>query len=280
MIQKGLYMKINGRQQAAILLAICIGLLLYVAIHGSLITEDLLEANFMEKNLPPSTTHIFGTDAQGRDMYLRTLKGLSLSFKISSIATLIAILISAIFSFLLAVGGEVMDTFITWLIDVFLSLPHMLFVILISVAVGKGVKGVIFGLSLTHWTGLTRLIRSELKHIKTQDFIKASKSFGKSKAWIAIHHILPHLSGQIFVAAILLFPHAILHESAISFLGFGLSLSTPAIGIILSESMNYIQAGYWWLGFFPGLMLVILVLIIYSIGNCIQTLMNPHTYHS
>ena len=152
-------------------------------------------------------------------------------------------------------GGKKGDTFVTWLIDVFLSMPHMMFLILISVAVGKGLQGVIIGLALTHWTGLTRLIRAEIKQIKTENFISISKALGKSPMWIAVKHIFPHLISQVFVAMILLFPHAILHEAGISFLGFGLSLSSPAIGIILSESMKYLAQGYWWLAFFPELIL-------------------------
>ena len=274
------FKKFNMRQWTLIGVLILLSAVLYINIHGYLIPDANLQADFMQKNLPPSLTHIFGTDGQGRDMYLRTLKGLSISSGISLLATLLALMISGCLSLCLAVGGKWTDKVITWLIDVFLSLPHMLFLILISVAVGKGIQGVVLGLSLTHWTGLTRLIRAEIKHIKTQDYITSSLSLGKSKYWITTHHILPHLMGQIFVAVILLFPHAMLHESSMSFLGFGLSLSTPAIGIILSEAMMYIQAGYWWLGFFPGLMLVVLMLMIFGIGNGIQKLLNPHTYHS
>lgn len=269
----------NYRKKTIVLVVILSFLLFYIFMKGHHITDDMLAVNFLQKNLPPSSQHVFGTDHQGRDMFLRTLKGLALSSKIGLIATGFAVLIAAGLTFLLALGGSKMDAAITWLIDVCLSLPQMLMLILISVAVGKGEKGVILSLSLTHWTGLTRLMRAELKQLKAEDYLQVSQAFGKSKSWIMIHHIVPHLMGQMFIAAVLLFPHAILHESGISFLGFGLPLSTPAIGIILSESMNYIHVGYWWLGFFPGLLLVLFILLIYVMGNAIKTLLTPYSYH-
>ena len=269
----------NQRTKQLTLFVLCIIVLTYIYIHGLMITEEMLEGDFLMKNLPPSLDHIFGTDALGRDMYLRTIKGLSLSTQIGFISTFFSVLISILFSMLLSVGNIYLDKFVVWLIDVFLSLPHMMFLILISVAVGKGVKGIVIGLAATHWTGLTRILRSEILQIKTQNYIKVSRSFGKSKLWVGWYHILPNLFPQIVVSAVLLFPHAILHESGISFLGFGLSLSTPAIGIILAESMKYLPAGHWWLGFFPGLLLVILVLAINGIGESLQQILDPHLSH-
>ena len=270
---------LNTRQKTIFFISLSLLFVLYVFIHGSLITDDMLKINFMEKNLAPSWQHPFGTDAIGRDMYLRTIKGLNLSIRIGLIATFASLLIASVFSIVLSVGGKKGDTFVTWLIDVFLSMPHMMFLILISVAVGKGLQGVIIGLALTHWTGLTRFIRAEIKQIKTENFISISKALGKSPMWIAVKHIFPHLISQVFVAMILLFPHAILHEAGISFLGFGLSLSSPAIGIILSESMKYLAQGYWWLAFFPGLMLVLIVLAVNAIGDNLKNMIDPYNYH-
>jgi peptide/nickel transport system permease protein len=92
---------------------------------------------------------------------------------------------------------------------------------------------------------------------------------------VAVRHIFPHVLPQFFVGLILLFPHAILHESGLTFLGFGLPPEQPAIGIILSESMRYISSGAWWLAFFPGLSLVILVLLIDKLGNTVRLLLEP-----
>ena len=187
----------------------------------------------------PSLEHIFGTDWMGRDMFQHEL-----------------------------VAG---------IIDLFGSIPHILLIILLSICFGGGFYGVIMGVGLTHWTPLARVLRSEVKQIKTTEYIKLSQNLGKSKLWIAIKHIFPLVLTQIIVGVILMFPHAIMHEASITFLGFGLPPHEPAIGVILSESMNYLSSGYWWLAFFPGLSLLILVLLFDLIGDKLQKLINPET---
>lgn len=253
--------------------------ILYVYIHGSLIDEASLSSNFREKLMAPSKEHIFGTDHAGRDMYLRTIKGLSTSIKVGFIGTIASFIISIIFCILLVVGGQKTDTLVNFLIDASLSIPHMMFLILISVAVGRGIRGVIIGLALTHWTGLTRILRLEILELLEEDYINISKAMGKSNFYIFKNHILPHLLPQIIVGLVLLFPHAILHEAAITFLGFGLSLSTPAIGIILQESMKYISTGHIYLAILPGIMLVFLVLCINSLGENLKSLLDPNEIH-
>ena len=262
-----------------IIMILTASFILYVYIHGSLINEEALSSNFREKLMAPSKDHIFGTDHAGRDMYLRTIKGLATSIKVGFIGTIASFLISIISCILLVVGKEKTDTIVNFLIDGFLSIPHMMFLILISVAVGRGIRGVIIGLALTHWTGLTRILRSEILELLDENYIKISKAMGKSNFYIFKNHILPHLLPQILVGLVLLFPHAILHEAGITFLGFGLSLSTPAIGIILQESMKYITTGHIYLALFPGLMLVFLVLCVNRLGENLKSFLDPNEIH-
>ncbi|MBM0046465.1 ABC transporter permease [Anaerococcus sp. mt242] len=262
-----------------IIMILTASFVLYVYIHGSLIDEASMSSNFREKLMGPSISHIFGTDHAGRDMYLRTVKGLSTSLKVGFIGTISSFLISIIFCVLLVVGKEKTDFVVNFLIDGFLSVPHMMFLILISVAVGRGIRGVIIGLALTHWTGLTRILRSEILELMDENYIHISKAMGKSNFYIFKNHILPHLLPQIVVGLMLLFPHAILHEAGITFLGFGLSLSTPAIGIILQESMKYISTGHVYLALLPGLMLVLLVLCINSLGENLKSFLDPNEIH-
>ena len=98
---------------------------------------------------------------------------------------------------------------------------------------------------------------------------------GKSWFWIAQHHIFPHLLPQLSIGFLLIFPHAILHEASITFLGFGLSSEQPAIGIILSESMGYLSSGMWWLAIFPGLMLLVMVGIFDNLGHNLRKVFDP-----
>ena len=146
----------------------------------------------------------------------------------------------------------------------------MVFLIVIAVAVGRGIKGIIIGIALTHWTSLTRIIRAEILEIKQENYIKISKAMGKSNLYIAFNHVIPKILPQILVGTVLLFPHAILHEAGITFLGFGFDVSTPAVGIILSEAMKYLIYGYWHLAIFPGIALVSIVVCINFLGESLK----------
>lgn len=169
------------------------------------------------------------------------------------------------------------DNIINWIIDLFMGIPHILLLIIISFVVGRGFKGILIGISLTHWTSLARLIRSEVLQIKNESYIKLSRKLGKSKFYILKNHIIPIVFPQFIVGLILLFPHAILHEASVTFLGFGMPPEQPAIGIILSESMQYLSSGMWWLAFFPGLSLVLIVLLFEKLGDNLRRLLDPYS---
>lgn len=239
---------------------------------GILIPDELIKADFTVKNMSPSLDHIFGTDWLGRDMFLRTIKGLSLSIVIGMASSLISVLIAVILGMIAGSFPKYFDSLISLVIDLLMGIPHIVLLILISFAVGRGFKGVFIGIALTHWTSLSRVVRGEVLQIRNEHYIKVSRKMGKSSFWIMKNHILPFVVPQAIVGGILLFPHAILHESSVTFLGFGLSPETPAIGIILSESMRYIATGYWWLAFFPGAMLVVTVILFDILGDFVKSL--------
>lgn len=133
------------------------------------------------------------------------------------------------------------------------------------------------GIAATHWTSLARLIRGEVMQLRSQHFIAVSRRLGKSSGWILLHHLLPHLAPQFIVGLILMFPHAILHEASVSFLGYGLAPEQPAIGIILAESMRYLSSGMWWMAVFPGLLLVLIVLLIDRLGENLRSVIDPYS---
>ncbi|SFE54224.1 ABC transporter permease [Alteribacillus iranensis] len=250
-------------------------ILVGVVVGGLLIGEGRPSVDLLNRNTPPSLNHLFGTDWLGRDLLARTLRGLTMSIMIG----VISVTISATIAFLLSIissWGRFLDICVNWFIDMFLSVPHIVILLLISFALGGGVKGVIAGLALTHWPILTRLLRAEVMQIKESEYVSLSRQLGKSRLFISRRHILPHIIPQLFVGWLLLFPHVILHESAITFLGFGLPAEQPSIGIILSESMQYLTAGLWWLAFFPGLALLLVVLSYDLLGNSIRTFIDPY----
>ncbi len=269
--------RFNRRVQTIVILVCILTFIVGIYLMGFFMNDAMLEANFSQKGLAPSLAHPFGTDMLGRDMLTRTIKGLSLSIAVGTIASTVSAVIAVIVGIIAASGSSALDHFINWVIDLVMGVPHMVLLILISFACGRGLTGVLIGIAATHWTGLARLIRGEVLQIRSQQYIAVSKKLGRSSAWITIHHILPHMVPQFIVGLILMFPHAIMHESGLTFLGFGLPPEQPAIGIILAESMKYISTGMWWLAFFPGLMLVIIVLLFDKLGECVRKIIDPYS---
>lgn len=249
-------------------------LLAGITFAGYIQSDAALATDFSRKNLAPCLEYPFGTDWMGRDMFVRTLTGLSLSIRIG----LLTAGISAVIAFVLGITaalGSYADGVIGCLIDVVMGIPHMLLLVLISFAVGKGFWGVVAGISLTHWTSLARLLRAEALQIRESQYVKIAGKLGKGPIYIALKHMTPHLLPQLLVGVVLMFPHAILHEAGITFLGFGLSPEQPAIGVILSESMSYLAMGRWWLALFPGLLLVLAVMMFHVIGNAAGSVLDP-----
>ena len=269
--------KLNHRTKAVILTILLAILFCIIYACGMLISEDAVVGSFMEAKQAPSLTHFFGTDALGRDLFLRTLKGLSVSITVGLVASVISAIVAVFVGIAAATGSKYVDGMINWVIDLFMGVPHTILIILISFAMGRGLKGLLIGIAATHWCSLARLIRGEVLQLRSMQYVAVSRKLGKSSGWILVHHLLPHLVPQFFVGLVLMFPHAILHEAAISFLGFGLPPDQSAIGIILSESMRYLSTGMWWTAVLPGLTLVFIVLLVDKLGDYLHMIIDPYS---
>jgi len=269
--------KMNRRTKVLILTVSMALLLIAVYAFGVLIPESAYASSFMNAKQPPSWEHPFGTDSLGRDLLMRTLKGMSISMTVGLVASIISAVIAVFVGIAAATGSKRVDAFINWTIDLVMGVPHTILVILISFAFGRGLKGLLFGIAATHWCSLARLIRGEVLQLRSQQYVAVSRRLGKSSGWILVNHLLPHLVPQFFVGLVLMFPHAILHEASVSFLGYGLPPEQPAIGIILSESMKYISAGMWWTAVFPGLVMVLIVLLVDRLGDNLRMIIDPYS---
>ncbi|KFN11236.1 ABC transporter permease [Paenibacillus macerans] len=269
----------NARKKMIRMLAASIGFLFVLLLLSFLLSNDNLRLGAGGKNLAPSFNHLFGTDWLGRDMFTRTIKGLRLSLALGAFTSLLSVLIAVVVGICAATFGKGVDAVISWVIDLFIGMPHLVFMVLICFIAGGGMYGIVLGISLTHWTALARVVRAEVLQIKNAEYIQISKSFGKSSWYIARKHMLPAIFPQMMIGFLLMFPHVILHEAALTFLGFGLSPQTPAVGIILSEAMNHISTGKWWLVVFPGLLLVTVIKSFDSIGEQFRILTEPVSSH-
>ena len=214
----------NLRTKTLVIIAISALVIISVFVSGYFIRD--IPTSFVNANQMPSLEHLFGTDWMGRDMFQRTIAGLGLSLMVGFIASAVSTCISIVLG-LFSSFNKFADECVAGIIDLFGSIPHILLIIIVSIMFGGGVYGVIMGVGLTHWTPLARVLRSEVKEIKTKEYIHLAENLGRSKVWIALKHIFPLIISQIIVGVILMFPHAIMHEAAITFLGFGLPPHEP-----------------------------------------------------
>lgn len=269
--------RVNRRAKLIVVASVILAALIAIYAAGALMGDEQLRADFSQKGLPPSAEHPFGTDLLGRDMLTRTVKGLSISLFVGVSASCVSAVIALLVGIAAATGRSWLDHAVNWLIDLVMSVPHTVLIILIAIAAGRGLQGLLLGIIATHWTGLARVIRGEVLQIRSAQYIAASRRLGRSGWWITLHHILPHMLPQFFIGLVLMFPHAIMHESGLTFLGFGLPPEQPAIGVILSEAMRYLSGGMWWQALFPGLALVLLVLLIDKLGECLKRIFDPYS---
>lgn len=260
-------------------LAIAVAVVLAVLV-GGFITQSAAGTTHLEiANRPPSWEHWFGTDRLGRDMLARTLAGLRLSLVVGTTATLMSSVIAIILASAAVTLGRWAATVVDWLVDFCLALPRLVLLILIAFAMGGGTQAVIIAVGLSHWPTLTRMLRAHATQVMVSDYIAVSRGLGTSRLTVVRRHLVPHLMPHFLVGTVLMFPHAILHEAALSFLGFGIDASQPAIGNILADSMTLLSAGMWWPALLPGLCLLAVVKLIDSIGENLHSVTDPRSYH-
>lgn len=269
-----MFIPLNGRIRALLSALFSLAIIVAISVTAWAYGETGIRSDFAMRNMEPSLSHWFGTDQMGRDMFARTLHGLTLSLRVGILAAGFSVVIALVIVLLSGLGktADAIGSFVT---DGMLAMPHFVLLILISFALGGGTGAVIIAVAISHWPRFARILRAELIQVRAAPWVEASRSFGKTRSFILVNHILPHLLPQMLVGFLLMFPHAILHEAGLTFLGFGLEPSRPAIGILLSEAMLHISAGRWWLALFPGLALLIMVLCFDVLANGLRRLTSP-----
>ncbi|MEV6286197.1 ABC transporter permease [Kribbella sp. NPDC051770] len=270
---------ISRRSRTLGYLAISLVVVIGVTVAGTLSVDAASTTELAARNLSPSWEHLFGTDRLGRDMLARVLSGLRLSLVVGVSAALVSGLLAMLMACAAAVGGPVVDRAVTWLVDLFLALPHLVLLILLAFALGGGTRAVVIAVAVTHWPSLTRVLRGHARQVVSSDYVMISRRLGRGRWWIASRHVAPQLVGHFLVGTVLLFPHAILHEAALSFLGLGVDPAEPSIGVLLAESMRFLSAGAWWLAVLPGLCLLVVVKLVDAIGENTRALLDPRSHH-
>ncbi len=212
-------------------------------------------------------THYLGTDRYGRDMLSRLLSGTWISFTVGLISIFISLVIGLSIGMIGGYFGGRVDDFVVWLINVVWSIPTLLLVIAITMALGKGFWQVFVAVGLTMWVEVARIVRGQVLSLKEKEFIEASKAFGFSHIRILFKHVLPNITGPLIVISASNFAAAILIEAGLSFLGLGAQPPQATWGRMISEHKGYIITGDAYLAIFPGIAICLMVLSFVLLGN-------------
>ncbi|MGK5627274.1 ABC transporter permease [Streptomyces sp. URMC 123] len=224
---------------------------------------------------PPSWAHPFGTDDVGRDLLLRCVYGLRVSLLVGVVAALAATVIgTAVGAAAGALGGWA-DRVVMRVVDLFSSVPHLLLGIFIVALFRPGVWPVVVSVALTHWLSTARIVRAEVLSLRSRPYVDAAVSGGASRWRVAVRHLLPGVLPQAGLAAVLMVPHAIWHESALSFLGLGLPTHEASLGTLVQTARGSLLAGHWWPTLFPGLFIIVPTLAIAGLAGVWRERINP-----
>ncbi|OUO60735.1 ABC transporter permease [Olsenella sp. An270] len=216
--------------------------------------------------LPPSLEHPFGTDATGRDQLVRVIYGARISLAVGVVATLISTAIGLVMGGIAAYYGGIWDTIIMRLADMFLAIPYTLFVIVMLAVIGQGIQNVFIAIGILGWPSIARVFRSAILSVKENDYVDAARAMGASDLRIIARHIFPNSVASIVVYATMNIGGAILTESALSFLGMGVTPPTPSWGIMIQDGQKFLQTEPW-LMILPGLAILTTVLAFTLLGD-------------
>ena len=215
-------------------------------------------------------TFVFGTDKYGRDYLSRILIGSRISFFIGFIAVLISLVIGVFMGSLAGYFGGKVDTVIMWIINVTWSIPTLLLVIAITLALGKGYWQVFIAVGLTMWVEVARVVRGQVISVKEMQYVTAARALGFTDFRIITGHILPNIMAPIIVISAANFASAILIESGLSFLGIGAQPPMASWGAMIKDHYNYIILGKPYLALIPGLCIMVLVMAFMLFGNALR----------
>jgi len=227
----------------------------------------------METILRPFVTQktfYFGTDKYGRDLLSRILVGARISFSIGFVAVFISLLIGILLGSIAGYFGGKWDKLIMWIINVTWSIPTLLLVIAITLALGKGFWQVFIAVGLTMWVEVARIVRGQVMSVKEMQYVTAARALGYTDFRIILKHILPNILAPVIVISAANFAAAILIESGLSFLGIGAQPPMSSWGAMIKDHYNYIILGKPYLALIPGLCIMSLVMAFMLIGNSLR----------
>jgi len=242
---------------------------------------DLAQIDILDARLPPGEksgagmTFVLGSDDQGRDMLSAIFYGLRISLGVGVAATLAAVGIGLGMGLVAAYAGGRTDTAIMRFVDLQLSFPAILVALVLLAVVGQGVDKIIIALITVQWAYYARTVRSSALVERNKEYVEAARCLRLSPMRILFRHILPNCLPPLIVVATVQVAHAIALEATLSFLGLGLPITQPSLGLLISNGFSYLLSGKYWISFYPGVALLLTIMSINLVADQLRDALNP-----
>ncbi len=274
-----------SRSRVAVASLIVLLLILTAAICAPLISPqnpyDLAQLDIMDSKLAPGAksaagwTFWLGTDDQGRDMLSAIFHGLRISLGVGVLSTVVALTIGIVVGLIAAYVGGWTDAIIMRIVDLQLSFPAILIALILLAILGQGVDKIIVALITVQWAYYARTVRGAALVEKRKEYVDAAVCLGYSPVRIVLRHIMPNVLPPLIVVATVQVAHAIALEATLSFLGLGMPITSPSLGLLISNGFTHLLSGKYWISFFPGLALLVTIVAINLVGDQLRDVLNP-----
>ncbi|GHD22124.1 ABC transporter permease [Tianweitania populi] len=261
------------------------GILLLAAILAPVLAPqdpyDLAQLDIMDGRLAPGgesmsgLTYWLGTDTQGRDLVSAIMYGLRTSILVGLVSAAVALVIGTSIGLFSAYAGGRTDAVLMRIVDIQLSFPSILIALIFLAILGQGVDKIIIALVVTQWAYYARTVRGSALVESKRAYIEAARSMALPDRSIIFRHMLPNCLPPLIVVATMRVAYAIMLEATLSFLGIGLPVTEPSLGLLISNGFEYILSGDYWISFFPGITLLLLIVGINLIGDALRDILNP-----
>jgi peptide/nickel transport system permease protein len=274
-----------ARDRVAVAALVMLGVILFAAIFAPLVTPqnpyNLAQLDIMDSKLAPGIkagagfTFWLGSDEQGRDMYSAILYGLRISLGVGALSTVIALALGMAIGLVSAYAGGWLDNLIMRLVDLQLSFPAILIALVLLAVTGQGVDKIVIALITVQWAYYARTVRAAALAERRKEYVDAARVMAFSSARIVFRHILPNVLPPLIVVATVQVAHAIALEATLSFLGLGMPITSPSLGLLISNGFAHLLSGRYWISFFPGVALLVTIVAINLVGDRLRDVLNP-----